>query len=105
MIEALKSDEIVHKLGGRFKLCALVQHRMVELIQGARPLVERQGRGLVMPGDRIDRLRVDVLRAEIQGEPVDRRTEDGPDARCPSNGEGQAHREGPDEAGGLVPDL
>ncbi len=45
MIEALKSDEIVHKMGGRFKLCALVQHRMVELIQGARPLVERQGRG------------------------------------------------------------
>lgn len=44
MIEALKSDEIVHRLGGRFKLCALVQHRMVELIQGARPLVERQGR-------------------------------------------------------------
>jgi DNA-directed RNA polymerase subunit omega len=45
MIEALKSDEIVHKMGGRFKLCALVQHRLVELIQGARPLVERQGRG------------------------------------------------------------
>jgi DNA-directed RNA polymerase subunit omega len=45
MIEALKSDEIVHKMGGRFKLCALVQHRMVELINGARPLVERQGRG------------------------------------------------------------
>ncbi len=45
MIEALKSDEIVHKMGGRFKLCALVQHRMVELIGGARPLVERQGRG------------------------------------------------------------
>jgi len=40
----LKSDEIVHKLGGRFKLCALVQHRWVELIQGARPLVERNGR-------------------------------------------------------------
>ena len=44
MIEALKSDEIVHKLGGRFKVCALVQHRWVELINGARPLVERQGR-------------------------------------------------------------
>src|SRR5215472_11670554 len=29
----------------------------------------------------------------------------GADARCPSNGEGQADREGPDEAGGLVPDL
>jgi DNA-directed RNA polymerase subunit omega len=44
MIEALKSDEIVHRMGGRFKLCALVQHRWVELIQGARPLVERNGR-------------------------------------------------------------
>jgi len=45
MIEALKSDEIVHKLGGRFKVCALIQHRWVELIGGARPLVERNGRG------------------------------------------------------------
>lgn len=44
MIEALKSDELVHRLGGRFKLCALVQHRWVELIQGARPMVERNGR-------------------------------------------------------------
>ncbi len=44
MIEAIKSDEIVHKLGGRFKLCALVQHRLAELIEGQRPLVERNGR-------------------------------------------------------------
>ena len=44
MIEALKSDEIVHRMGGKFKLCALVQHRWVELINGARPLVERNGR-------------------------------------------------------------
>ncbi|MGC8552190.1 MAG: DNA-directed RNA polymerase subunit omega [Phycisphaerae bacterium] len=44
MIEAIKSDEIVHKLGGRFKLCALVQRRLGELIGGARPLVERNGR-------------------------------------------------------------
>lgn len=41
MIEALKDDTIVHKLGGRFKLTALIQKRMVELMQGARPLVER----------------------------------------------------------------
>ncbi len=40
MIEALKSDEIVHKVGGRFKLTALIQKRMVELMEGARPLVE-----------------------------------------------------------------
>jgi DNA-directed RNA polymerase subunit omega len=41
MIEALKSDEIVNKVGGRFKLTALIQKRMFELMEGARPLVER----------------------------------------------------------------
>lgn len=41
MIEALKSDEIVNKVGGRFKLCALIQKRLVEIIDGARPLVDR----------------------------------------------------------------
>ncbi|MCH2148577.1 MAG: hypothetical protein MK095_04010 [Phycisphaerales bacterium] len=45
MIDALRSDEIVKKLGGRFKLCALIQRRMKELVvDGARPLVERAGR-------------------------------------------------------------
>lgn len=44
MIEALKSDEIVAKVGGRFKLCVLIQRRMAELLDGARPLVEREGR-------------------------------------------------------------
>jgi DNA-directed RNA polymerase subunit omega len=42
MIEALKSDEIVNKVGGRFKLTALIQKRMLELMDGARPLVERK---------------------------------------------------------------
>ena len=41
MIVALKSDEIVNKVGGRFKLTALIQKRMLELMDGARPLVER----------------------------------------------------------------
>lgn len=45
MIEALKSDEIVQKMGGRFKLTALIQRRLKELVvDGARPLVERNGR-------------------------------------------------------------
>jgi len=44
MLEALKSDEIVDKMGGRFKLTALIQRRWAELMQGARPLVERNGR-------------------------------------------------------------
>ena len=42
MIEALRSEDIVRKVGGRFKLTALIQKRMVELMEGSRPLVERQ---------------------------------------------------------------
>ena len=42
MIDALKSDEIVNKVGGRFKLTALIQKRMIELMEGARPLVDRK---------------------------------------------------------------
>ena len=44
MIEALKSDELSKKLGGRFKMCTLIQRRLVELMDGARPLIEREGR-------------------------------------------------------------
>ncbi len=40
MIEELKSQDIVNKVGGRFKLSALVQKRMLELMQGGRPLIE-----------------------------------------------------------------
>ena len=43
MIEALKSDEIVQKVGGRFRLTALIQRRLGEIIDGARPLVDRNG--------------------------------------------------------------
>jgi DNA-directed RNA polymerase subunit omega len=40
MIEELKSTELIDKVGGRFKLTALIQRRLTELIQGARPLIE-----------------------------------------------------------------
>lgn len=44
MIEALKDEEIVDLVGGRFKLCSLIQKRLVQLIDGARPLIDRDGR-------------------------------------------------------------
>jgi len=44
MIETLKDDSLVIKLGGRFKFTSLVQHRVRELMEGSRPLVERKGR-------------------------------------------------------------
>ena len=40
MYDELKEEEIVRKVGGRFKLSTLIQKRMVQLNQGARPLVE-----------------------------------------------------------------
>jgi DNA-directed RNA polymerase subunit omega len=40
MIEALKEEEIVNKVGGRFKLSTLIQKRLVALNAGARPLVD-----------------------------------------------------------------
>lgn len=43
MIEALKDDDIIDKFGGRFKLCTLIQRRWLQLLQGARPMVETEG--------------------------------------------------------------
>lgn len=40
MIEELKNVELVNKVGGRFKLSALIQKRMLELMQGGRPLID-----------------------------------------------------------------
>jgi DNA-directed RNA polymerase subunit omega len=39
MLEELKEEEIVNKVGGRFKLSTLIQKRLVALNSGARPLV------------------------------------------------------------------
>ncbi len=47
MIEALKDDAIVKKVGGQFRLTALVQRRMKEIVDGSRPLVETEGKNLV----------------------------------------------------------
>ena len=47
MIEALKSDEVVDKVGGRFKLAVLIQRRLVDVTFGAPLLVERGEKTLV----------------------------------------------------------
>lgn len=39
MLEELKEEEIVNKVGGRFKLSTLIQKRLVQLNQGSRALV------------------------------------------------------------------
>ena len=39
MLDDLKEEGIVIKVGGRFKLSTLIQKRMIALNKGARPLV------------------------------------------------------------------
>ena len=40
MIEELREEEIIKKVGGRFKLSTLIQKRLVQLNSGARPLID-----------------------------------------------------------------
>ena len=40
MIDDLREDEIIQKVGGRFKLSTLIQKRLVALNAGARPMVD-----------------------------------------------------------------
>ncbi len=40
MLDELKEEKIVNKVGGRFKLSTLIQKRLVALNAGARPLVD-----------------------------------------------------------------
>ena len=40
MLEELKEEAIVNKVGGRFKLSTLIQQQFVQLNRGSRPLVE-----------------------------------------------------------------
>ena len=43
MLEELKEEEIINKVGGRFKLSTLIQKRIVQLKQGSRVLVDARG--------------------------------------------------------------
>lgn len=40
MIEDLKSTDIINKVGGKYRLTAVIQKRLGELMEGARPLIE-----------------------------------------------------------------
>jgi DNA-directed RNA polymerase subunit omega len=48
MINALRNADLANKVGGAFKLTVLIQKRLVELIQGSRPLIDNsEGKGLL----------------------------------------------------------
>ncbi|MBN2212505.1 MAG: DNA-directed RNA polymerase subunit omega [Sedimentisphaerales bacterium] len=67
MIEGLKGDELVKKVGGAFRLAALIQRRLKELIEGSRPLVESAGMTpleIVVQEIKEDKIAVDYQKTE-----------------------------------------
>ena len=59
MLDELKEEGIVNKVGGRFKLSTLIQKRMIMLNTGARPLVEVRG------GDKMQIVIQEILQDKI----------------------------------------
>lgn len=59
MLDEFREDEIVRKMGGRFKLSTLIQKRMVALNRGAQPLVDLQTKDLM-----------EIVVAEIKGNKI-----------------------------------
>lgn len=59
MLDEFREDEIVRKVGGRFKLSTLIQKRMVALNRGAQPLVDLQTKDLM-----------EIVVAEIKGNKI-----------------------------------
>ena len=72
MIEDLKDVEIINKVGGRFKLSALIQKRMLEIMQGSRPLIEdTEGKTtmeIVVQEIKEDKIEIDWSRGEEKPE-------------------------------------
>jgi DNA-directed RNA polymerase subunit omega len=62
MLDELKEEGIVNKVGGRFKLSTLIQKRMVMLNTGARPLVELRG---IDPANRMAIVVQEILQDKI----------------------------------------
>ena len=59
MLDDLKEETIVNKVGERFKLATLIQKRIVALNRGARPLVSVRG------GDHLTTVVREILQDKI----------------------------------------
>ena len=70
MIDPLKGTEIVDKVGGRFKLTALIQRRLDELMQGGRPLLDDTN-GLTMMEIVIEEILQDKIAIDYEASGLD----------------------------------
>ncbi len=83
MLDELKEEKIVNKVGGRFKLSTLIQKRLVALNRGARPLIEIQTRNPMEIV--VQEIIQDKIFLDTSGNVAIRRTED-PTAPCATRG-------------------
>lgn len=74
MIEELKSTDMMNKVGGRFKLSALIQKRMLEIMEGSRPLIDdTEGMTtieIVVQEIKLDKIAVDTTPKSSNAEPA-----------------------------------
>jgi DNA-directed RNA polymerase subunit omega len=69
MIEELKNVDLIKKVGGKYKLTALIQKRLLELMQGSRPLIENTERKTALEIV-IQEILQDKITAEYSPEPT-----------------------------------
>lgn len=63
MYDELKEERIVNQVGGRFKLSTLIQKRLVQLNQGANPLIDTTQTDkmeIVLQEIRVGKIRLDM---------------------------------------------
>jgi len=71
MINELKNIELINKFGGRFKLTALIQKRVKELMQGSRPLIENS-EGMTLLEIAISEIKQDKITTDFGSGDVDK---------------------------------
>jgi DNA-directed RNA polymerase subunit omega len=64
MLDELKEEEIVNKVGGRFKLSTLIQKRLVQLNAGSRALVDKD------PKDKMAVVLQEIIQDKIYLDPA-----------------------------------
>lgn len=65
MIEELKDEGLVHKVGGRFKLSALIQKRLVALNEGTPSAIDFVRNDSVATRDRLNTVIQEIWRDKI----------------------------------------
>lgn len=76
MIEELKDTKIIEKAGGRYKLTALIQKRLTELMEGSRPLIE-DAEGLTQMEIVVREIMEEKITIDFEGSGFDEPSESG----------------------------